>query len=77
VLLVGEPADGALVSLPADKPHGWIRVGDELGNNQLVYVPIRELSGRKVGDILGFTVNANEKGAYAEQVELIENDEAA
>jgi hypothetical protein len=74
---VGEPADGPLVSLPADKPNGWIRVEDELGHRHLVYVPLRELDGRKVGDILGFTVNANEKGAYAEHVEPINDDQAA
>lgn len=74
VLVVGEPADGPLVALPAGKPHGWVRVEDELGNRHLVYVPIRELVGRKVGDILSFTVNANERGAFAERVELVEDD---
>jgi len=40
-------------------------------------VPIRGLTGRKVGDILGFTVSVNDKGALAQQVELVEDDKAA
>ncbi|MBF9128001.1 hypothetical protein I0C86_03180 [Plantactinospora sp. S1510] len=42
----------------------------------LVYVPVSELAGYRVGDILGFTVQANDKGAFAQQVEQVE-DEAA
>jgi hypothetical protein len=30
-----------------------------------------------VGDILGFTVGASQRGAFAEQVEFIVDDEAA
>ena len=77
ILVVGEQADGPLVSQPAGKPYGWVRVEDDQGNRQLVYVPQRELSGRKVGDILGFTVSANDKGALASHVEPITDDEAA
>ncbi len=77
ILVVGEQADGPLVSQPAGKPYGWVRVEDEQGNRQLVYVPQRELSGRKVGDILGFTVSTNDKGAFASRVEPIVEDEAA
>ncbi len=77
LLVAGEPADGPLVALPADRPYGWIKVEDEPGHSHLVFVPIRELTGRKVGDILGFTVNANDKGAFAQQVELVEDDKAA
>jgi class 3 adenylate cyclase len=77
ILVVGEQADGPLVSQPVGKPYGWIRVEDEQGNRQLVYVPQRELSGCKVGDILGFTVSANDKGALASRVEPIAEDEAA
>ncbi len=73
----GEPADGPLVALPADQSHGWIRVEDELGHRHLVFVPIRGLTGRKVGDILGFTVSVNDTGALAQQVELVEDDKAA
>jgi len=77
ILVVGEQADGPLVSLRPDKSCGWIRVDDEQGNRHLVYVPQRELAGRRVGDILGFTAAANTKGAYAEQVEPIVDDQAA
>ncbi len=77
LLVVGEPADGPLVALPADRPYGWIRVEDEPGHSHLVFVPIRELTGRKVGDVLGFTVSVNDKGALAQQVELVEDDKAA
>jgi hypothetical protein len=51
-----------------------VRHENELGNRHPVYVPIRELVGRKVGDILSFTVNPNERGAFAERVELLEAD---
>lgn len=75
ILLVGEPAEGLLFSLPADnKPYGWIRVEDELGHRHPVYVQLKELNGRKAGDILDFTVRANERGSYAEGVELVEED---
>jgi class 3 adenylate cyclase/cold shock CspA family protein len=77
ILVVGEQADGPLVSLPADRPYGWVRVEDDEGNHHLVYVPVREMSGCKVGDILGFMVGATDKGAFAEQVEPIVGDEAA
>jgi class 3 adenylate cyclase len=77
ILVVGEQADGPLVSLPTDKPYGWLRVEDDQGNRQLVYVPQRELTGYKIGDILGFTVGANDKGAFASRVEHISDDEAA
>jgi len=77
ILVMGEQADGPLVAQPTNKPYGWIRVEDEQGNRHLVYVPQRELSGRKVGDILGFTVSANDKGAFACHVEPITEDEAA
>ncbi len=77
ILVVGEQADGPLVSLPIGRPYGWIRVEDEQGNRHLVYVPQRELSGYKVGDILGFTVGANDRGSYAGQVEPIVGDQAA
>jgi class 3 adenylate cyclase/cold shock CspA family protein len=75
ILLVGEPADGLLFTPPADtRPYGWIRVEDELGHRHPVYAPLKELTGRKAGDILDFTVRANEKGSYAEGVELVEDD---
>jgi class 3 adenylate cyclase/cold shock CspA family protein len=74
VLLVGEPAEGPLVVLPEGRPYGWIRVEDELRNSHLIYVPIRDLAGRKVGDVLEFIVNASERGAFAEQVELAGDD---
>jgi class 3 adenylate cyclase/cold shock CspA family protein len=77
VLVVGEPADGPLVSLPPERPYGWLRVEDELGHGHLVYVPIKALTERKVGDMLGFIVGANDKGAIAQQVELVEEDHAA
>lgn len=77
ILVNGEEADGPLVSLPEGRPYGWIRVEDELGNRQLVYVPKREIVGRTVGDLLGFTVMVNDHGATATKVELIEQDEAA
>jgi class 3 adenylate cyclase/cold shock CspA family protein len=77
ILVVGEQADGPLVSLPTDRPYGWVRVEDEEGNRHLVYVPQRELYGCKVGDILGFTVGASDRGASAEEVEPIVGDEAA
>ena len=77
ILVVGEQADGPLVSQPAGKPYGWVRVEDDQGYRQLVYVPQRELSGCKVGDILGFTVSANDKGSFASRVEPVAEDEAA
>ena len=77
ILVVGEQADGPLVSQPAGKTYGWVRVEDEEGNRQLVYVPQRELAGCKVGDILGFTVSASDKGAFASRAEPITEDEAA
>jgi class 3 adenylate cyclase len=69
LLLVGEPAEGQLVSMPANKPYGWIRVQDVPGNRHPVYAPIAELRGHKVGDVLSFIVDANEKGAIARRVE--------
>lgn len=77
ILVVGERADGLLVSQPTGRPHGWVRVEGEQGNRQLVYVPRRELSGCKVGDILTFTVAANDKGSFASRVERLAEDEAA
>jgi class 3 adenylate cyclase/cold shock CspA family protein len=73
ILLVGEPADGPLIR-PTGKPYGWIRIEDELRHSHLVYVPVKELTGRKADDILDFTVRANERGSYAEGVELVEDD---
>lgn len=77
ILVIGEQADGPLVSIPAGKSYGWIRVEDEQSNRHLVYVPQRELSGCKIRDILGFTVAANDRGAYAMQTEPIADDAAA
>jgi class 3 adenylate cyclase/cold shock CspA family protein len=77
LLVVGEPADGRLVNLQEDRPYGWIRVEDDLGHHNLVYVARSELTGRKVGDLLGFTVGATDKGAFARQVESLEDAEAA
>jgi hypothetical protein len=78
ILVVGEKADGRLISChPAGKPCGWVRVEGDQGNHPLVYVPRRELSGCKVGDILTFAVAANDKGAFARRVERLAADEAA
>jgi class 3 adenylate cyclase len=77
ILVIGEQADGPLVSQPAGRPYGWVRVEDDQGNRQLLYVPQRELSGCKVGDILGFTVSAGDRGAFASKVEPLAEDEAA
>jgi class 3 adenylate cyclase/cold shock CspA family protein len=77
VLLLGEPAEGPLVALRPDKSCGWILVEDKLRHGHPVYAPISELQGRKVGDLLGFTVKANDKGSYADQIELAEDDQAA
>ncbi|MFD1150413.1 hypothetical protein, partial [Saccharothrix hoggarensis] len=76
LLLVGEPAEGPLVSRPAAKPHGWIRVEDTAGNRHLVYVAAADLAEHRVGTMLGFTVSANDKGACASHVERAQ-DEAA
>lgn len=75
VLLVGEPADGPLVSLPAQKTYGWVRVEDAPGNRHLIFVAPEEVSGHKVGDILGFTVGASDHGACALQVEAVTDDD--
>jgi hypothetical protein len=72
-----EGIGGPLVSQPVGKTYGWVRVEDDQGHRQLVYVPERELSGCKVGDILGFTVGANDRGAFAKCVEPVVEDEAA
>ena len=77
ILVVGEQVDGPLVSQPAGKTYGWVRVEDDQGHRQLVYVPERELSGCKVGDILGFIVGASDRGAFAKCVEPVFEDEAA
>jgi cold shock CspA family protein len=76
ILLVGELADGPLI-LPVGRPYGWIRIEDGLGHSHLVYVALKDVAGRKGGDVLGFTVKAGEKGSYAEQVESVEDDDAA
>lgn len=68
VLLLGEPAEGHLVSLPAGKAHGWLRVVDVPGNHQLVFVPAADVGGCTVGDLLSFTADANERGAIAREV---------
>jgi class 3 adenylate cyclase/cold shock CspA family protein len=75
-LLVDEPAEGPLVSLPPNKSYGWIRIEDVPGNRHLVYVPASELNGYTLGDSLSFTVRASDKGAIAGELEKIE-DEAA
>jgi len=49
-----------------------LRNGDEVG---VCYVPAHEVAGYKVGDILGFAVSADDKGACARQVEQVEDDE--
>jgi class 3 adenylate cyclase/cold shock CspA family protein len=77
VLLDGQPADGPLVARPEGKPYGWIRIDDDHGHRQLVYVPARELASHRVGDILGFTVRVNDRGAYAEAVERLQGADAA
>lgn len=75
VLVSGEPADGPLVSQPVGKPYGWVRVEDDHGNRHLVYVPAAELQGHRVGEILGFTVEVNDRGAYARAIEQVQDDE--
>ena len=78
ILVVGEKADGRLIRrVQVGKRHGWVRVEGEQGNYHLVYVPWRELTGCKVGDILTFTVAANDKGAFASRVERLAEDVAA
>lgn len=74
VLIVGEPADGPLVNVHPNRNNGWIRVEDASGNSHMVYVSARELAGYQKGDILGFTVDVNDKGAYARQVEQVADD---
>lgn len=76
LLLIDEPAEGPLVSLPPNRPYGWIRIEDVPGNRHLVYVPTSELNGCKLGDILSFTVRASDRGAAAGDLEKVE-DEAA
>ena len=76
LLLVDEPAEGPLISLPQNRTYGWIRVEDVPGNRHLVYVPASELHGYRLGDILSFTVHASDRGAAASRVEKVE-DEAA
>jgi class 3 adenylate cyclase/cold shock CspA family protein len=76
VLVVGEPADGPLVSVPVNKTYGWIRVEDSAGNRHLIFVPADQLAGHTRGEVLGFTAGATEKGACARDVERVE-DEAA
>jgi class 3 adenylate cyclase len=77
LLVIGEPAEGHLVSLPADRPYGWIRVESEAGNRQLVYATLRELAGCKLGDALSFTMGGTERGGCALDIEMIEDQKAA
>jgi hypothetical protein len=77
VLVVGEPADGRLVSLPVGRPYGWIKVEDDGGDRHLVYAPVTELAGYKIGDALSFIVGGNDRGACAQNVELLDADQAA
>jgi hypothetical protein len=62
LLLVGEPAEGPLVSRPPNKTYGWIRVEDMAGNRHLIYVGATHLSDYRVGEMLSFTVSANNRG---------------
>ena len=78
ILLVGHDAEGILVSLPADRPYGWLRLQDPLGNAHLVYVRVNDNAANyKLGDTLGFRVAANDKGAYALDVTRVEAEAAA
>lgn len=76
LLLVGEPAEGPLVSRPQNKSYGWARVEDGAGNRQLIYVPAGELADHQVGDLISFTVAVSDKGASAEEVECALDDAA-
>ena len=74
VLVVGEDAEGKLVSRPEGKGYGWIRVEGREGAYQFVF--LANAGSFTVGQTLCFRVDANEHGASALEVEAAE-DEAA
>jgi class 3 adenylate cyclase len=76
LLVVGEYAEGTL-KLPEGKAHGWLRVQDELGNAHHVFTPRTPVGKYAPGTLLSFKVAANEKGGFAEEIEIPEEDEAA
>jgi class 3 adenylate cyclase len=77
VLVVGEYAEGVLVSLPEGKNYGWLRLHDMLGNRHHLYLQVEASAGYKVGDTLSFRVAVNDKGGYADQAKRPEDDQAA
>lgn len=74
-LLIGQDAEGVLVSLTPGKPYGMLRVEGSLGNLHLVYVPLKDNPDNyALGDILAFQVAANDKGTYARDVTRAASD---
>jgi class 3 adenylate cyclase len=76
LLVVGDYAEGTL-KLPEGKAHGWLRVQDELGNAHHVFTPRAAVSKYAPGALLSFKVAANEKGGFAEDIEVPEEEAAA
>ena len=77
-LLVGEPAEGELVNQLVDRKPGWIEVKDSHGNQQLVFMAVTQATKHlKKGDWVSFIVGANDKGAIAQDVTAIAEDEVA
>lgn len=76
LLVVGDYAEGTL-KLPDGKAHGWLRVQDELGNAHHVFTPRSAVSKFAAGTLLSFRVAANEKGGFAEEIEVPEGEAAA
>jgi class 3 adenylate cyclase/cold shock CspA family protein len=76
ILVAGDYAEGTL-KLPQGKAHGWLRVQDELGNAHHVFTPRTAVTKYTPGTLLSFKVAANEKGGFAEDIELPEEEAAA
>jgi class 3 adenylate cyclase len=76
-LIVGNDAEGVLVSLPAGRPYGWIKVEGAPGNSHLVYMALKDNPGSfGVGDLLTFDVAATGRGACAQAATRADNEAA-
>jgi class 3 adenylate cyclase len=76
ILVVGEDAEGVLVSLPAGRSYGWIRLQDPFGNVHLVYAPMPANASYRLGEALGFRVAINDRGVYAADIARVDQEAA-
>jgi len=77
VLVVGNDAEGKVVSVREDQGHAWLRVFDMCGNSGPVYLRLTPQGPTyKLGEMLSFCVAATDRGAMAVDVSR-EEDEAA